>query len=135
MQAVHGFGSFRGTTIGEFHGWLRRILLHSLSDYERKESHRARPIPPECEPADQSVPMCLPMEVESAADELRCRLPHLAAAYQEVLRLRYWENLSWRAVGKRLHRSTDAARMLHTRALQALRCLCTLLPGRRTTSF
>jgi DNA-directed RNA polymerase specialized sigma24 family protein len=72
-------------------------------------------------PADDNTPMRIALE--DAADALLCARAHLRADYQEVLQLRYWEKLSWRAAGSRLHRSAAAARMLHTRALHALSIL------------
>jgi len=125
LRAVRDFVAFRGTTTAELHAWLRCILLHCMAEYQLKESHQPRCLPPECEPADASTPLRLARE--ETDDELRCALPHLAADHQEVLRLRYWERLPWHSVGKRMHRSADAARMLHLRAVHALARFCTRL--------
>src|SRR5258708_3313729 len=116
LRALRGFESFRGTTTPELHAWLRRILLNRLAEYEVEQLHRPRPVLLEGDPADLSTP--LPFARQDAADPLRCALMRLAADHQEVIRLHYWENLPWNAVGKRLHRSADAARMQIVRGRQ-----------------
>jgi RNA polymerase sigma-70 factor (ECF subfamily) len=54
-------------------------------------------------------------------------LGRLSADHQTVLRLRYWDDLSFPQIGERLSRSEDAVRKLWLRALRQLQA--ELLPG------
>lgn len=54
-------------------------------------------------------------------DELLIALGRLPTHYQLVLRYRYFNKLSFGAIGNKLERTYDAARILHNRALQRLR--------------
>jgi RNA polymerase sigma-70 factor (ECF subfamily) len=47
-------------------------------------------------------------------------LDRLSADHQTVLRLRYWDDLSFSQIGERLGRSEDAVRKLWLRALRQL---------------
>lgn len=55
--------------------------------------------------------------IEDLFDALDRLPPH----YQFVLRLRYYEKLTFEAIGARLERTSDAARVLHNRALKKIR--------------
>jgi RNA polymerase sigma-70 factor, ECF subfamily len=56
-----------------------------------------------------------------AVEKLLAALERLPPHYQLVLRLRYYEKLTYEGIGTRLERSADAARVLHNRALKKLR--------------
>lgn len=54
-------------------------------------------------------------------EELLLALERLPPHYRLVLRLRYFELLTYEAIAQTLDRSADSARMLHNRALKKLR--------------
>ncbi len=54
-------------------------------------------------------------------EDLLAALGGLPSHYQFVLRLRYYEKLTFEAIGARLERTADAARVLHNRALKKIR--------------
>jgi DNA-directed RNA polymerase specialized sigma24 family protein len=56
-------------------------------------------------------------------EHIKAALSCLPSHYQMVLQLRYFDMLGFEAIGEKLSRPTDAARMLHNRAVTRLRAL------------
>jgi RNA polymerase sigma factor (sigma-70 family) len=72
------------------------------------------------EPIERTFPSTAgEVEQDEATERVRRVLARLPEDYRTVLRLHFWENLSWEDVGLRTNRSADAARKLHTRAMRA----------------
>ena len=122
-DAQRGFDRFQGRSTGEFFAWLRRIVQSNMRDEERKHARAIRrevrlgAVAPIAVPAEQETTL-------SRADLTRMveacigRLPEHHAT---VLRLRYWEGLSFVEIGKRMGRSDEAVRKLWVRSLDRLR--------------
>ena len=122
IDVARGIGSFRGRS-GEFLGWLRQIVRTNAIDQKRRLGRGAgsaglHEIDLHDIPADRGVDPLLRIEEKELVDKAMSKL---SADHRAVLRLRVWEGLKWEETGQRMHRSTDAARQLFTRALDAVR--------------
>ena len=122
-DAQRGFEGFQGHSTGEFFAWLRRIVHNNMRDEERKH---AQAIGQEI-PLDVVGPIAVPPDQEAAltqadlarlVDACIARLPEHHAT---VLRLRYWEGLSFVEIGARIGRSDEAVRKLWVRSIDRLR--------------
>ena len=126
---------FQGTRKYELEAWLRTILSNVLKEEIRH--HRAKKRDKNREVAqardsknelvkelakDQSTPSKQLIEQESQA-KLHAALDRLSEDYQQAIRLRSYERLSWKEIGERLGRSPDSARKLWARALIQLQHL------------
>jgi RNA polymerase sigma-70 factor (ECF subfamily) len=98
----------------EFLGFLFVIVKRKLAAHYKNEARYAR--------------VLSPLEVEPSAEDEHEYYHHLLSAvtnltqqYQEVVRLRYWGDLSFSEIGKTLGIGEGAARIMHHRALQKLK--------------
>jgi RNA polymerase sigma-70 factor, ECF subfamily len=122
VLAQRNFGQFKGEREREWKGWLRTILNHRVDDLIRRQPKIA------CQPlhdsnpnlADSgSSPSAALTRLEEAAI-VRHALEQLPEHYQQVIRLRETEELSWEEVGQHMQRSQEAARKLWSRAIDSL---------------
>ena len=130
-DAQRGFDRFQGRSTGEFFAWLRRIVHSNVRDEVRKHS---RSVGVEF-PIDAVAPIAVPGDCEARAihgdlaamiEDCLNRLPEPHAT---VLRLRYWEELTFPEIGLRMGRSDEAVRKLWVRALDRLREECPDIEG------
>lgn len=123
-------GQFQGETKEEFQSWLRAILVNELRTVQRRFNTEKRDVKREIGDVDANFagapvdPLPSPstaakLNEESAA--LRTALEKLSEEHRNVIVLRSWEELSFEEVGRRMHRSADAARKLWTRAMRQLK--------------
>ncbi len=134
LSAQRAIGEFRGETAQELRGWLRRILLNDILQTQRKFSGTAkrqigREIPLDHNDSQRGTtadPACLELTpsdqviAEEEAETLRRAMDQLPAEYQQVLRLRNWQDLSFVEIGRQMNRSPEAARKLWSRAVMQL---------------
>ena len=133
LDAHRDFLKFRGTTQEELYAWLRTILQNNVLDAVRRfEVAQKRAAKREASisvivdrrgvsvlPAGGHTPDGSAIRREDAA-LLAGVLTRVPADYQTVLRLRYWEGLSYPEIATRIGRSEEAARKLWFRALARL---------------
>ncbi len=122
---------FRGTTGQEFLAWLRKIAHRKSLDAVRKENTQKRgggqsTIPlqgdsggGEALAADTSTPSKQLVRLEDQ-HELEAAIERLPADYQQVIRLRVFEKLTYAEIAKRLGRTEDGVKQLFHRALKRL---------------
>ena len=134
VDAVRDFARFEGDTEAALLAWLRRLLLHNLTDFTRlyrstdkrqvgrevplvagDSSGRRGPTPG----ADILSPSGQAMAHEQTA-ALERALERLPEDYRRVLTLRYLEGRSFAEIGRLMQRSANAARKLWTRAVERL---------------
>jgi RNA polymerase sigma-70 factor (ECF subfamily) len=134
LSAQRAIGEFRGETAQELRGWLRRILLNDILQTQRKFTGTAkrqigREIPLDHNDSQRGTtadPACLELTpsdqviAEEEAETLRRAMDQLPAEYQQVLRLRNWQDLSFVEIGRQMNRSPEAARKLWSRAVMQL---------------
>lgn len=125
VRGVEHFPAFQGHTQAELHGWLRRILLNHLANVRKAYGTEKRQVDRE-QPFDSGLadPHRIAPSSEAAAREeserLEAALARLPEEYQQVIRLRHQENLSFAEVGAAIGKSEDAAGKIWARALERL---------------
>lgn len=133
LDAHRAFPGFRGTTQEEWYAWLRAILQNNVTDAVRRfEGAQKRAAGREASinvvvdrsgiavlPAGGKAPDLSAIRREDAA-MLTGVLTRVPDDYRTVLRLRYWEGLTFPEIAGRMGRSEEAARKLWYRALARL---------------
>jgi RNA polymerase sigma-70 factor (ECF subfamily) len=133
IDAHRDFLRFRGTTQEELYAWLRTILQNNVMDAVRRfEMAQKRAVKREASlsvivdrcgisvlPSGSNTPDHSAIRREDAA-LLAGVLARVPDDYQTVLRLRYWDGLTFPEIAIRIARSEEAARKLWYRALARL---------------
>lgn len=133
-EAHRGFAQFSGNSLDDLRAWLGQILRHNLVDVVRHFGHtQKRSAAREKHIGDLGYhalrvrrdddDLQSPSESAIRAEELELLRRALAALREDdrrVLQLRHGENLTFAAIGQRMNRSSDAARMLWWRAFERL---------------
>ncbi len=132
IDAHQNFRSFRGETNNEFQGWLKRILLNNLlNQYRKWKKSRRRQLSRETflGRADSGIKdledptALLPSEIACLAEDTRLIIQVIEGLpddYREIIQLRHREQLEFEEIGRKMNRSSDAARMLWYRAFERL---------------
>ncbi|MBX9789023.1 MAG: sigma-70 family RNA polymerase sigma factor [Pirellulales bacterium] len=128
--AVRGFSAFRGDSEPELRAWLRQILDHQMIDLARSFRQARRnvareralnPLPTVVDPpARDATPSKDACDKEQRLALLRA-IEQLPTDYRVVIVMRSLEEKSFQEMGAALGRSSDAVRMLWTRAVERLR--------------
>jgi RNA polymerase sigma-70 factor (ECF subfamily) len=127
-SACAAIGDFRGGSEAELLAWLAEIVRRNAANLAA--AHRAqkrdvkREVSADAEGPALTAPTASPSDLVSEREQqerLEQALSRLPDEHRDVLRLRYWDRLSWDEIGARLGRSAAAARQLRYRALQLLR--------------
>lgn len=136
VEAQAAFAGFRGDSAAQFLAWMRSILLHNVGDAMRRErtyleavdrfrSAPVAPLPTDLDTARRS-PTRHPRPTEASAirrDDAVLLVRVLDALGDDarmVVRLRYWEGLSFVEIGRRMGRSDNAVRKVWYRAVARL---------------
>jgi RNA polymerase sigma-70 factor (ECF subfamily) len=133
LEAHQDFRSFQGMSREELLAWLRSILRNNLANVRRKYRETdKRQISREISLRDTPYGYLLkgladsgetPSEqlIDQEEDQALVRaLGQLPEEYRQVIQLREYENCSYEAIAQRMGRSAEAARKLHTRAVDLL---------------
>jgi RNA polymerase sigma-70 factor (ECF subfamily) len=136
LQALRGWGEFRGRTEAEVAAWLRQILTHNLANVfrdlgrQRRDIRRERSLEAAVEQssarlgswlaADQTSPSQRAIRGEQAV-QLANALADLPEAQREALTLHHLQGWTLDQVAEHLGRSPAAAAGLIKRGLRALR--------------
>lgn len=141
LEAHRDFSKFSGTTIEEFTGWLRRILFNNLATAiekhvlaDKRDVRKQRSI--DQEPTgftdhsntrlarylqqDATSPST-PMQRDESLGQLLMAINQLPADYQDVIRMRHFDDLSFSQIATHLGRKSGAVRMMWVRAVNKLR--------------
>ncbi len=140
LEAYRDFQQFRGRNEGEFLGWLRQILAHTLAriiekhvltkkrDVRRDVS--LKKIAANVEQSTMQLSCVLNANRESPSSAARRQeravilanvMSELSVDQQQVLILRNMQGLKFTDVAKQMNRSVPACQMLWMRALKRLR--------------
>ncbi len=134
LEAQRDFAGFDGESEAELLAWLRRVLLNNVANFARsyretakRDVAREQTLQPRDSSlarrggllADTTTPSGIAVQAERflAVQQAIDRLPD---DYQQVLLLRYREERSFEEIGRRLNRSSNAARKLWSRAVERL---------------
>lgn len=131
MKASAGFRTARFADRRGFIAWLKALLQNEANAVHRfyrlaKKRDIGRELPLDGSSVRERVMQLAAHESDrhgnssNSIDELMLAITRLPLHYELVLRLRYYENLSFAAIGEKIDRSSDAARVLHKRALKRL---------------
>jgi RNA polymerase sigma-70 factor (ECF subfamily) len=127
IDAQKLFVRFEGKSEEELLAWLRQLLLHNVAGFTRRfragkrNAGREALLNPDGTllPADCGTPSAALRGAEESA-ALERALAKLSADYQQVLRCRYQDDLTFEEIGQRMDRTANAARKLWVRAIQEL---------------
>jgi RNA polymerase sigma-70 factor (ECF subfamily) len=130
LDGQRDFAQFGGQSHEELRAWMRQILLSRISHAERhylrtakRDPRREISLDPErhdespAREARSGDGMGFDLEDFAQLNEV---LPSLSEAYRQVIRLRNWDRLSFDEIGRRMDRSSEAARKLWVRAVARL---------------
>ncbi len=137
LAAQRLLAEFEGEEERQLKAWLRAVLRNDLKDARKRFRDVAkRNLRREVglEPttgADSSVQPGMQVQqpgptprTQAAIDEetlrLNAAIARLPEDYQLILRLRNWEDLAFADIAKRMERSAEACRKIHSRAFAAL---------------
>lgn len=130
LQAQQIFERFTGDSPEELRLWLRAILRNKVADCkrqfqeaEKRQINRERSLergPSRDALVDDASSPSAQLARREDLEALLQSLERLPEHYRQVLRWRYWEDLSFPEIGQRLGCSPDAARMLWMRAAERL---------------
>ncbi len=124
VDALRSLPAFKPTATGSFRGWLLGILRNKLRRRVasltalRRDARREAPLP--AVPASAESPSRRTLQAEERA-RLERALADLPSSHGAVVRLRFYDELSWDEIAARLGTSPEAAQMRCTRALRLLR--------------
>jgi RNA polymerase sigma-70 factor (ECF subfamily) len=137
LEAHRNFPAFRGTSEGEFLGWLRKILAGKLADLVRRyigtqgrDVRLEREIDQGLDRSSIMLGQGLISPGQSPSQQVAHReqavlladaLQKLQPDYREVLVLRHLEGMTFPDVAKRMGRSLDSVEKLWMRGLVKLR--------------
>ena len=115
-------------TMSEHHqeAWLRRVAYNKCMDHHRRTSrHPAFPLEAHAETlsTDEGLAPDLATLRQEEVEQLQQHLAALSAEQQELLRLRFAEELSCAQIAARLSKSEGAVRTMLSRTLQLLRSI------------
>jgi RNA polymerase sigma-70 factor (ECF subfamily) len=122
LRAQQRFGQFRGGKEEELLGWLRVILRRRLADFVRSlPEHELKGVAElDSGMADDGDTPSGPMGRQDEIDRVRKALEQMSEDYQQVVKLREYEELTYEEIGQRMQRSPEAVRKLWTRAIDQL---------------
>jgi len=127
LAALDSLDNFRGDS--QLYTWLRSIAFHKLNDYYRRRAREPRgdQLPPEImalkleQATNDEQPVVATMESEETRQEVHQALVDLPDDYQEVLVLKYFEEMPVLKISKVMGRSPKSVEGLLSRARRALR--------------
>jgi RNA polymerase sigma-70 factor (ECF subfamily) len=134
LSARIAFDQFQGRLPRHLRAWLRRILLNNVArvhrDYLQTEKrsiareaslhHEAVSSSPIRALAHQDGTPSSILAHREEEERLLAVLESLPNDYRLVIRLRYWQRLTFREIGTEMNRSAEAARKLWARAIEQL---------------
>jgi RNA polymerase sigma-70 factor (ECF subfamily) len=133
-KAVENFDGFEGNNEKALLAWLRQILKNEIIDVrralhaEKRDVRRENAADTDPNLAEFRLGVVDPDQTpgtQAALTEdigrLQQALEQLSPDYEDVIRMRNWERLSFAEIGQRMGRSEDAAKKLWGRALIKLR--------------
>ncbi len=136
LMANREFANFQGTSVEEFRGWLRQILLNEVRSTNRHFSTQARNFKQERELsasspqdsvgfdlADSSLTPSREVMASEENQQIAAMLGKLPEEMRQVIQLRNWEQLQFNQIADRLGITTSQAAKLWYKALLELQKL------------
>ena len=130
VRAQQSFARFEGKSEAELCAWLTHdpgepLPRCAVCIFQAAKRRGERAIGDSSDDLDSQLPIDhrTPSKQIIASEEalgIAAALGKLSAVHQQVLRLRYWEDLKFEVIGRQLGPSGDAARKLWYRAIERL---------------
>jgi RNA polymerase sigma-70 factor, ECF subfamily len=126
LKSFQHLGEFRGGDGRSLLAWLARIADREIADRvdyhhrQRRDAGRESPIDDHPELATYVGSVLSGVIADERVAGLDLAIESLSDAHREVILLRAFEDLSFKAIAQRLGKSEDACRMQYARALTAL---------------
>lgn len=128
LKGVQGIERFDGSKSQSLMAWLGTIAVDEIRDQAKFHGRQKRDFQRETSVEGKANWMAESVRSEVSrlqGEQDRRRLEKamdsLRAEYREIILLRTYEDLRFSEISEQLHRSADACRMLHVRALRALK--------------
>ncbi len=129
LEAQQCSREFQGQTEAQWRNWLRTILKNNINDLRRRyvdaekrdirrEVNGAHVFESAATKTDDTPSAQILLNEQQEA--LLLAVEKLPDRYRQVLRLRYWDQLSYEQIAERLCDSSEAVRKVHYRAVEAL---------------
>jgi RNA polymerase sigma-70 factor, ECF subfamily len=129
LEAHNSIAEFRGSTPKELHGWLQSILINNLRDTWRKHlntqkrqvqkevrlEHERYPSRLEDRSLISPINWTIEQERQARVMSVMAQLPE---HYQEVIRMRHFESMTFENIALVIIKSPDAARQIWYRAVE-----------------
>ncbi len=121
LRIHQGFAEFRGQTVPELIGWVRRVAYHAAIDRKRQAGLPGQAGGDRLQ--DVAGGEAPPEVIEKAEEVIRlaAALEQLSEPRREIIHARLFEGLSYADISRRLGRTEGALRVLFNRALGQLR--------------
>lgn len=120
IHAWKGLPNFRWLD-RPFIAWLLRLAQNVVVDHYRQRSVRQPATPLDIHAPDESADPAEAVDRDDRAAEVRAALAYLTEEQQQVLLLRFADELETKEIAATMGKREDAIRALQCRALQALR--------------
>jgi len=126
LKSFQHLNDFRGTDGQSLMAWLARIADREIvdrADYhtrQQRDAGRESRLDDHPELAARVRSVLSQVIVDARADALEAAIDSLSDDHRQIILLRKFEDLSFKAIGQRLGKSEDACRMLLARAMTAL---------------
>ena len=128
IKAAHNFADFKGTNMGLFHAWLESIQQNLVYDLLRKHSVESVSLNAKDVSSAYEVPLIDPFDtpqtmalVKEKDDAVAQAIATLREQDRQVLRLRFWENKSYKEIAAMMKMvSPEAAKTFCWRAIRSV---------------
>ncbi len=134
IRVIEGIDGFRGTTEGELRNWLRQVLVNEVRQAQRefrtqkRDVRRELPLDaesrhavPGIQPVDSLLTPCADALAREQAAAVRSAVARLSDEYQQVIRMRSWQGMTFPQIAEQLGKTVNATEKLWYRAVQRLR--------------
>jgi RNA polymerase sigma-70 factor (ECF subfamily) len=118
IAALRSLPSFRGES--QFGTWLRTLTNHKVAEFYRKRSRKQEPLLAPLSEASGKMEGHTSGKMEERVF-LQKALQQLPETYQEIILLRFAEDLQFNEIAEHLHQNLEATKSLYRRAIAALR--------------
>ncbi len=118
IAALRSLPSFRGDS--QFGTWLRTLTNHKVAEFYRKRSRKQEPLLAPLSEASGKVDGYTSKKMEERVF-IQKALHKLPENYQEIILLRFAEDLQFNEIAELLSQNLEATKSLYRRAITALR--------------
>lgn len=118
IAAMRSLPSFRGDS--QFGTWLRTLTNHKVAEFYRKRARKQEPLIAPLTEASGKVDGHTSKKMEERVF-LQKALEKLPENYQEIILLRFAEDLQFNEIAAQLNQNLEATKSMYRRAIAALR--------------